>query len=129
MGTQESQVTTPSNIELPGFTIPTKESQFETSSNIEIPGFTVPSQKSQMTMMSSNTQVSDDELFTAAMPVAPSVITFPGEKSVLPIQPTKSSVLPSASTATSSGHSSMESDTIKFPNQSGVNILSSNDLK
>ena len=128
--TQESQVTTPSNIELPGFTIPTKESQFETtSSNIEIPGFTVPSQKSQMTMISSNTQGSDDELFTAAMPVAPSVITFPGEKSALPIQPTKSSILPSASTATSSGHSSMESDTIKFPNQSGDNILSGNDFK
>ena len=120
--TQESQMTTPSNIELPGFTVPRKESQFETtSSNIEIPGFTVPSQKSKMTMMSSNTQGSDDELFTAAMPVAPSVITFPGEKSALPIQPTKSRVLPSASTATSSGQSSMESDTVKFPNQSGGN--------
>ena len=128
--TQESQMTTLSSIELPGFTIPTKESQYETtSSNIEIPGFTVPSQKSQMTMMSSSTQGSDDELFTATMPVAPSVITFPGVKSALPIQPTKSSVLPSAITATSSGHSSMESDTIKFPNQSGDTILSGNDFK
>merc|ERR1719162_1715332 len=74
-------------------------------------------------------QGSDDELFTVAMPVAPSVIPFPGEKSVLPIQPTKSSVLPPASTATSFGPSSMESDTIKFPNQSGDNILSGNDFK
>ena len=120
--TQESQMTTPSNIELPGFTVPSKESQFETTlSNIEIPGFTVPSQKSQTTMMSSKMQGSDDELFTAAMPVAPSVITFPGEKSALPIQPTKSRVLPSASTATSSGQSSIASDTIKFPNQFGGN--------